>query len=107
MLRHRLTNPVPESLARHLPFPQLHPESPLKPRIELETGREFQVLSLPQKDGSFVASVLEAPTICIYNRSRKVAEEKASQKFLKTPDPYAYKRHPLAMTKAVTIRSEE
>src|ERR1035437_482926 len=106
MLRLRLMNPVPDSLAHHLPFPQLHPESPLKPRIEPETGREFQVISLPQKDGSFVASVLEAPAIRIYNRSRKVAEEKASQKFLKTPDPYAYKRHPLAISKAVTIDME-
>ena len=106
MLRIRLTNPVPESLARHSPFPWLHPEFPLKSRIEPETGRKFQVISLPQKDGSFVASVLEAPAIRIYNRSRKVAEEKASQKFLKTPDPYAYKRHPLAITKAVTIDME-
>src|ERR1017187_2599247 len=106
MLRIRLTNPVPESSAHHSPFPWLHPECPLKPRIEPETGRKFRVISLPQKDGSFVASVLEAPAICIYNRSRKVAEEKASQKFLKTPDPYAYKRHPLAMTKAVTIDME-
>jgi predicted RNase H-like HicB family nuclease len=106
MLRIRLTNPVPESLAHHSPFPSLHPEFPLKPRIEPETGRKFQVISLPQKDGSFVASVLEAPAIRIYNRSRKAAEEKASQKFLKTPDPYAYKRHPLATTKAVTIDME-
>ena len=35
-----------------------------------------------------------------------MAEEKASQKFLKTPDPYAYKRHPLATGKAVTIDME-
>ena len=27
----------------------------------------------------------------------------AEEKFLKTPDPYAYKRHPLATSKAVTI----
>jgi predicted RNase H-like HicB family nuclease len=101
-----LTNPVPESLAHHHPFSQLHPEFPLKPKIEPKTGRQFQVISLPQKDGSFVASVVEAPTIRVYNRSRKVAEEKASQKFLKTPDPYAYKRHPLAITKAVTIDME-
>jgi predicted RNase H-like HicB family nuclease len=106
MLRLRLMNPVPESLAHHAPFPRLHPEFPIKPRIEPKTGREFQVISLPQKDGSFVASVLEAPAIRIYNRSRKVAEEKASQKFLKTPDPYAYKRHPLAISKAVTIDME-
>ena len=106
MLRLRLTNPVPESLPHHSPFPHLHPEFPLKPRIERETGRQFQVVSLPQKDGSFVASVLEAPSIRVYNRSRKVAEEKASQKFLKTPDPYAYKRHPLAISKAVTIDME-
>jgi predicted RNase H-like HicB family nuclease len=106
MLRFHLTKPVPESLAHHPPFPQLHPEFPLKPRTEPKTGRQFQVISLPQKDGSFVASVLEAPTIRVYNRSRKVAEEKASQKFLRTPDPYAYKRHPLATRKAVTIDME-
>ena len=63
MLRLRLTNPVPGSLAHHLPFPQLHPESPLKPRIEPEIGREFQVISLPQKDGSFVASVLDRKSV--------------------------------------------
>jgi len=101
MLRLRSTNPVP-----NLSIPRLHPESPLKPRIEPKTGREFQVISLPQKDGSFVASVLEAPAICVYNRSRKVAEEKASRRFLKTPDPYAYKHHPLAISKAVTIDME-
>ncbi|HXB74662.1 MAG TPA: hypothetical protein VNY05_40885 [Candidatus Acidoferrales bacterium] len=106
MLRLRLTNPVPESLAHHSPFAQSHPEFPLKPRIEPGTGREFQVISLPQKDGSFVASILEAPTIRVYNRSRKAAEERASQKFLKTPDPYAYKRHPLATSKVVTIDIE-
>jgi predicted RNase H-like HicB family nuclease len=106
MLRLRLTNPVPESLAHNAPLPQVHPEFPLKPRIEPKTGRAFQVISLPQKDGSFVASILEAPTIRIYDRSRKVAEERASQKFLKTPDRYAYKRHPLAISKAVTIDME-
>ena len=106
MLHLRLVNPVPGSLAHHASFPWLHPEFPLKPRIEPGTGREFRVISLPQKDGSFVASVLEAPAIRVYNRSRKVAEEKASQKFLKTPDPYAYKRHPLAISKAVTIDME-
>ncbi|HEY1183446.1 MAG TPA: hypothetical protein VGE89_04620 [Bryobacteraceae bacterium] len=106
MLRLRLTNPVPESLAHHLPFPHLRPEFPVKPRVEPKTGRQFQVISLPQKDGSFVASVVEAPMIRVYNRSRKVAEDKASQRFLKTPDPYAYKRHPLATSKVVTIDME-
>jgi len=106
MLRLRLTNPVPEALVHHLPFPHLRPEFPVKPRVEPKTGRQFQVISLPQKDGSFVASVVEAPMICVYNRSRKVAEDKASQRFLKTPDPYAYKRHPLATSKVVTIDME-
>jgi predicted RNase H-like HicB family nuclease len=106
MLRLRLTNPVPTHLAHHQPFPQVHPEFPLKPRIEAKTGRAFQVVSLPQKDGSFVASVLEAPTIRVYNRSRKTAEEKASQKFLNTPDPFAFRRHPLAVSKDVTIDME-
>jgi hypothetical protein len=81
MLRLRLTNPVPASLAHLAPFSQSHPEFPLKSRIEPKTGRTFQVISLPQKDGSFVASVLEAPTIRAYDRSRKAAEEKASRKF--------------------------
>jgi predicted RNase H-like HicB family nuclease len=106
MLRLRLTNPVPAHLAHHAPFQHLRPESPLKPRIEPGTGRAFQVISLPQKDGTFVASVVEAPSIRVYNRSREAAEEKASQKFLKTPDPYAFRRHPLALSKDVTIEME-
>jgi len=106
MLRLRLTNPLPVSLAHHSAFPHLDPEFPLKPKTEPKTGRAFQVISLPQKDGSFVASVVEAPAIRVYNRSRQVAEEKASRRFLKTPDPYAYKRHPLARCKAVTIDME-
>ena len=106
MLRLRLTNPVPASLAHLAPFPQLHPEFPLKSKIESKTGRTFQVISLPQEDGSFVASVLEAPAIRAYDRSRKAAEEKASRKFLKTPDPLAFKRHPLATSKDVTIDME-
>ena len=66
----------------------------------------FQIISLPQKDGSFVASVLEAPEILVYNRSRKAAEDRATKKFLSTPDPYAYRSHPLVKTKAVTVEME-
>ena len=106
MLHLRLKNPVPENLAHHAPFPHLHPESPLKPRIERETARSFQIVSLPQDDGSFVASVVEAPEILVYDRSRKAAEDRATRKFLKGPDPHAYLRHPLAITKAVTIDME-
>ena len=75
-------------------------------KIEPKTGRSFQVISLPQDNGSFVASVLEAPTIRAYDRFRQAAEEKASRKFLKTPDPLAFKRHPLARSKSVTIEME-
>src|SRR5262249_11444938 len=96
MLRLRLKNPIPDRIAHHAPFPHLHPEFPIKPHIEAETGREFQIVSLPQKDGSFVASVVEAPEILVYHRSRKVAEE----------DAYAFHRHPLATTKFVTIEME-
>src|SRR5580692_4937736 len=106
MLHLRLKNPVPTQLAHHAPFPHLHPEVPLKPRIERKTARPFQIISLPQKDGSFVASVVEAPKILVYDRSRKVAEAKAEREFLKIPDPHAYQRHPLATTKAVTIDME-
>jgi predicted RNase H-like HicB family nuclease len=106
MLHLRLKNPISDSLAHHSPFPHLHPEFPLKPRIEPQTEREFQIISLPQKDGSFVASVVEAPEILVYHRSRRVAEEKATQRFLKMPDPHGYERHPLATTKVVTIEME-
>jgi predicted RNase H-like HicB family nuclease len=98
-----LPNPVPAHLAHHNPFPEARP---LKPRVEPKTGRRFQVVCLPQKDGSFVASILEDPTIRVYHRSQTAAEEKASQKFLKTPDPFAFKRHPLAQSKDVTIDME-
>lgn len=63
-------------------------------------------MSLRQKDGSFVASVVEAPEIVVYSRSRTLAERRATEKFLKTPDPHAYQRHPLAASKAVTIDME-
>jgi len=106
MLRLRLKNPGPERLAHHAPFPHMSPEFPLKPKIDPTTERSFQILSLPQKDGSFVASVVEAPQILVYSRSRKTAEEKAARTFLKTPDPHAYKNHPLTLTKAVTIDME-
>lgn len=106
MLHLRLKNPVPTELAHHAPFPQLHPDFPLKPRIEPGTNRSFQVISLPQRDGSFVASIVEAPEIVAYNRSRRAAEDKAVRQFLKGPDPHAYRRHPLATTGAISIEME-
>jgi predicted RNase H-like HicB family nuclease len=106
VLHLRLKNPVSARLAHHAPFRHLDPQFPLKWRIEPQTLREFQVVSLPQKDGSFVASVVEAPEIVVYSRSRRLAERIATEKFLKTPDLYAYQRHPLAASKAVTIDME-
>jgi predicted RNase H-like HicB family nuclease len=106
MVHLRLKNPIPDRLARQAPLPHSSPEFPLKPRIEPRTERRFQIVSLPQEDGSFVASVVEAPEILVYGRSRKVFEDKAAKKFLKTPYPYSYTRHPLATTKAVTIDLE-
>jgi predicted RNase H-like HicB family nuclease len=106
MLRLRLKNPVPKRLPHHAPFPFMAKEYPLKPRVHAPTRREFQIVSLPQKDGSFVASVVEAPKIIVYDKSRKRAEERASQSFLRTPDPHAYKAHPLAQTRAITIDME-
>ena len=106
MLRLRLKNPVSAQIAHHNPFPHLAPNSPWKPRIHVPTNRRFNVVSLPQRDGSYVASVLEEPSILVYDESRKVAEEKASQQFLKGPDPHAYRDHPLARTKTVTIDME-
>jgi predicted RNase H-like HicB family nuclease len=96
MLQLQLKNPAPDPLAR----------CALKPRIEPKSSRPFQIVSLPQKDGSYVASVVEAPEILVYDRSRKAAEDRAARKFLKNPDPLAYTRHPLATTKAVTIGME-
>ena len=106
MLHLRLKNPVPERLAHHGPFPHLGSDFPLKPKIERKTARRFQIISLPQENGSFVASIVEAPEILVYDRSRRAAEDKAAKEFLKTPDPYAYQSHPLATTKAVTIDME-
>ena len=60
MLHLRLKIPVPDHLAHHAPFPHLRPEFPLKPRTERKTARPFQIVSLPQENGSFVASVVEA-----------------------------------------------
>jgi predicted RNase H-like HicB family nuclease len=106
MLHLRLKNPVPDQLAHHAPFPSLSPEFPLKPRIERKSARRFRTISLPQQDGSFVASVVEAPEILVYDRSRKAAEDKAARRFSQSADPHAYTRHPLAITKVVTIEME-
>lgn len=106
MLQLLVKNPVSPQLQHHAPFPHLRPDFPLKPRVERGTSRSFQIVCLPQRDGSFVASVLEAPDIVVYDRTRKVAEAKAEQKFLRTPDPFAYEHHPLAQTKAVTVKME-
>jgi predicted RNase H-like HicB family nuclease len=95
MLHLRLKNRVSDQLAHHAPFPHLHSEFQPKPRIERKSARPYQIISLPQADGSFVASV-----------SRKTAEDKAERKFLKNPDPHAYTRHPLATTRVVTIDME-
>jgi predicted RNase H-like HicB family nuclease len=70
------------------------------------TERRWQVLCLPQKDGSFVASVLEAPEIVVYQKSRKAAEQEASKIFLRQADPHGYRAHPLAKTRAITVDME-
>ena len=106
MLRLRYKNPASRSLPHDLPFSRLTPNSPWKPCLHGPTQRRFHVVSLPQKDGSYVASVVEAPNILVYDDSRKAAEQKASKRFLKTPDPHAYLSHPLACTKTVTIDME-
>lgn len=106
MLRLFLKNPIAPELQRHAPFPHLYPDYPVKPWVDPETNRTYQTVCLRQKDGSFVASVVEAPKIAVYNRSRKAAEEKAAQRFLKTPDLFAYERHPLATTKAVEVKMD-
>ncbi len=106
MLNLRLKNPLPEHLAHHAHYPGLSEDVPLKPRIEAVTARQFQIVSPPQRDGSFVASIAEDPKIVVYDRSRKAAEGKAAKKFLATPDRWAYTRHPLSVTKAVTIEME-
>lgn len=106
MLRLRFKNPVPSRLDHHAPFSFMAAEYPLKPRVDRQSKRKYQLLCLRQWDGSFVASVVEAPKILVYDRSRKKAEEKAAKRFLRTPDPYAYLVHPLAETKAVTIEME-
>ena len=102
----RLKNPVPERLTHHAPFPFMAGDYPLKPRLHRPTHRQFQIVSLPQQDDSYVASIVEAPNILVYDKSRKIAEKKATERFLRTPDPRAYRNHPLAKTKVVTIEME-
>jgi predicted RNase H-like HicB family nuclease len=106
MLHLRLKNPVSDRLSHHRPFPFLSPDFPLKPRVHKLTERRFQILSLPQRDGSYVASIVEAPDIVVYEKSRRAAENEAAKRFLGTPDPYAYRSHPLAKTEAVTVDME-
>lgn len=102
----RMKNPVPEQLRHHEPFPHLELEFPLKPRIEPKTARNVQIVCLPQRDGSFVASVVEAPQILIYDRSRRAAEKRAEREFAKVRDLHGYLRHALATTRAVAIDME-
>jgi len=97
MLHLRLKNSTPA---------QLHPEFPLKPRVEPKTERPFRIVSLPQKDGSFVASVLEAPQIVVYDRSRKAAENRAAKKYSNRAEQLAYLHYPLVTTRTVTIDME-
>lgn len=101
-----MKDPVSARPFRHRPFPFLPAEFPLKPRVHKLTERRFQVMSLPQQDGSYVASILEAPEIVVYEKSRKAAENAAAKRFLRTSDPRAYKSHPLVKTKAVTVDME-
>lgn len=105
MLRLRLKNPVTVPLA-HRSLPHVAPNSPLKPKIHVATNRRFNVVSLPERDGSYVASVLEGPDILVYDKSRKAAEDKASAQFLRRPDRDAYRDHSLARTRTVTIDME-
>lgn len=74
--------------------------------LERKTAQPFQIISLPQENGSFVASVVEAPEILVYARSRKAAESRAAKEFSKSSDAQAYRRHPLATTSAVTVDME-
>lgn len=53
-----------------------------------------------------MASVVEAPSILVYDESRETAEETASRRFLRKPDPHRYMAHALATTRAVTIDME-
>jgi len=106
MVHLRLKDPVSARWSRAKPLPFLSPESPIKPRVHRLTERRFRVMSLPQQDGSYVASVLEAPEIVVYEKSRKAAENEAAKRFLRTSDPSAYRSHPLAKTKAVTVEME-
>ena len=103
MLRLRPKNPVP---SHHYPLSHIAADSPWKPKLHVHTNRRFNVVSLPQKDGSYVASVVEEPSILVYDDSRKAAERRASEQFLRRPDPHAYRDHPLARTKTITIDME-
>ena len=60
----------------HLRLRNPIPEFPQKPRVEPNTERKVQVA------------------------------DKATQKILSTPDPHAYRSHPLAKTKVITIEME-
>src|SRR5713226_6832274 len=101
MLRMQLMSGLPKRLAHHEALPFTADDYPLKPRIQLPSKRRYDIISLPQKDGSFVASILQAPHIIVYRKSRKAAEENAASRYVRMPDPHAYRAHPLARTKAI------
>jgi predicted RNase H-like HicB family nuclease len=54
----------------------------------------------------FIQTFRSKNEILVYHRSRKIAEETATKRFLKTPDPHACKSSSVAATKAVTIEME-
>jgi hypothetical protein len=89
----------------HFPFPQRAPGFPLKAWIDPATNRKFNIVSLPQKDGSKRMARMWL-LWWSYDNSRESAEEEASKKFLQIRDRHAYRNHPLARTKAVNIDME-
>ena len=78
MLHLRLKNPVSARRSHHRSLPSPSPDFPGKPRVHKLTERQ----------------------------SRKAAENGAAKNILDTADPYYYRSHPLAKTKAVTVDME-
>jgi predicted RNase H-like HicB family nuclease len=99
----KVRNPFRTTHRVNATFPHLAPDSPLRELHSVQAG-PFRVVCLPQQRGGFVASVVEAPEIQVYARTRTQAEQEATKAYThKHRRNPAITEHPLAQTKLFEV----